>query len=79
MIRDGNFTLIPILRVPRLEDGLAYGGKGCGEGRAAVRVLSSFFKKEREGAEPPGIKARCQPPSAGSARGRQPRRISRGV
>ena len=45
------------MRVPGLEDGLAYGGKGCGEGRAAVRVLSAFFKGEREGAEPPGIKA----------------------
>ena len=58
VIRGGNFTLIPILRVPRLEDGLTHGGKGCGEGRAAVRVLSAFFKGQGERAEPPRIKAR---------------------
>ena len=33
------------------------GGKGRGEGRAAVKVLSSFLKGEREGAELPRIKA----------------------
>ena len=38
VIQTENFTLIPILTLPRLEDGLAYGGKGRGEGKAAVRV-----------------------------------------
>ena len=36
---------------------MAHGGKGRGEGRAAVKVLSSFLKGEREGAEHPRIKA----------------------
>ena len=36
---------------------MAHGGKGRGEGRAAVKVPSSFLKGERERAEPPRIKA----------------------
>ena len=60
------------------------GGKGRGEGRAAVKVLSSFLKGEREGAEPPRIKASGSggppgPPARGARGGGSPLADAGGV
>ena len=61
---------------------MAHGGKGRGEGRAAVKVSFSFLKGEREGAEPPRIKAGglgCrQAPQRGEREGAEPPRIKAG-